>query len=184
MAWHVAKPSRADPEAAAELPADGPGAYEHLHAAPQHSRLLRLRAGPATAANPPADIAAVDAAGPTTAADLPAAGRTATAGLPTDGAGVDEHLHADVQYPALLRSGRVADGTEGNLRGADRGLRRDERLRGCTAVGQPLRRRIAACSRLREPEQGPRDPLRADRPKDKCRFLRSGHSNTSNGPGF
>ena len=31
-----------------------------------------------------------------------------------------------------------------------RGLRRDERLRGCTAVGQPLYRRIAAGSRLRE----------------------------------
>src|SRR5215217_7794149 len=151
MAWHVAKPSRADPEAAAELPADGPGAYEYLHAAPQHSRLLRLRAGPATAANPPADIPAVDAAGPTTAADLP-----------TAGAGVDEHLHADVQHPALLRPGRVADGTEGNLRGADRGLRRDERLRGCTAVGQPLRRRIAAGSRLRAAEQEPRDPPRAD----------------------
>src|SRR5215207_2355594 len=164
MAWHVAKPSRADPEAAAELPADGPGAYEYLHAAPQHSRLLRLRAGPATAANPPADSPAVDAAGPTTAADLPTAGRTAATSLPADGLGHDEHLHADVQHPALLRPGRVADGTERNRRGADRGLRRDERLRGCTTAGQPLHRRTAAGSRLRAAQQEPRDPLRADRP--------------------
>src|SRR5215204_3289901 len=98
LAWHAAEPSRADPEAAAELPADDPGAYEHLHAAPQYPGLLRLGAG-----------------------------RAAAADLPADGAGVDEHLHADVQHPALLRSGRVAECSEGNRRGADRGLRRDER---------------------------------------------------------
>src|SRR5215204_4214162 len=116
MAWHAAEPSRADPEAAAELPADDPGAYEHLHAAPQYPGLLRLGAGRAAAADPPADISAVDAASPTAAAGLPAAGP-----------GVDEHLHAEVQQPAFLRSGRVAECSEGNRRGADRGLRRDER---------------------------------------------------------
>src|SRR5215207_9684886 len=107
MAWHAAEPSRADPKAAAELPADDPGADEHLHAAPQYPGFRRLGAGRAAAADPPADISAVDAASATAAADLPAAGPAAAAGLPADGAGVDEHLHADVQHPALLRSGQT-----------------------------------------------------------------------------
>src|SRR5215204_6701236 len=105
----MAKPDaatlRADPKAAAQLPADDPGAHEHLHATPKHPRLLRLRAGRAAAADPPAAHPAVDAAGPPTAADLPTAGSTAAAGLPADGAGVDEHLHADVQHPQLLPAG-------------------------------------------------------------------------------
>src|SRR5215207_8162239 len=97
----MAKPDaatlRADPKAAAQLPADDPGVDEHLHAAPKHPRLLRLRAGRAAAANPPANPPAVDGAGPTAAADVPA-----------DGAGIDEHLHADVQHPPLLPAGRDA----------------------------------------------------------------------------
>src|SRR5829696_6989258 len=108
----MAKPDaatlRADPKAAAQLPADDPGVDEHLRAAPKHPRLLRLRAGRAAAADPPAAHPAVDAAGPPTAADLPAAGPTATAIVPADGAGVDEHLHADVQHPPLLPAGRDA----------------------------------------------------------------------------
>src|SRR5215210_985002 len=114
MAWHVAGPRRADPQAAAELPADGPGANEHVHAAAEHPWFLRLWASPTAAANPPADSPAVDAAGSTTAADLPTAGRTAPTGFPADGPGDDEHLHADVQHPALLRPGRVADRSEVN----------------------------------------------------------------------
>src|SRR5215210_3205422 len=97
----MAKPDaatlRADPQAAAQLPADDPGVDEHLHAAPKHPRLLRLRAGQAAPADPPAAHPAVDGAGPTAAAILPA-----------DGAGVDEHLHADVQHPPLLPAGRDA----------------------------------------------------------------------------
>src|SRR5215204_1639728 len=89
----MAKPDaatlRADPKAAAQLPADDPGVDEHLHATPQHPRLLRLRADRA-AADPPAAHPAVDGAGPAAAADLPAA-----AVVPADGAGIDEHLHAD-----------------------------------------------------------------------------------------
>src|SRR5215207_5209007 len=107
----MAKPDaatlRADPKAAAQLPADDPGVDEHLHAAPKHPRLLRLRAGRAAdlpAADPPAAHPAVDAAGPPTAADLPTAG-PAAAIVPADGAGVDEHLHADVQHPPLLPAG-------------------------------------------------------------------------------
>src|SRR5215204_128642 len=83
MARPDAATLRADPKAAAELPADDPGVDEHLHAAPQYPRLLRLRAGRAAAAGP-----------------------TAATGLSADGAGVDEHLHADVQHPLLLRPGR------------------------------------------------------------------------------
>src|SRR5215203_3928518 len=104
----MAKPDaatlRADPKAAAQLPADDPGVDEHLHATPQHPRLLRLRADRA-AADPPAAHPAVDGAGPAAAADLPAAGSTAAAVVPADGAGVDEHLHADVQHPPLLPAG-------------------------------------------------------------------------------
>src|SRR5215212_8414481 len=108
----MAKPDagtlQADPKAAADLPAADPGAHEHLHAAPKHPRLLRLRAGRAAAADPPAAHPAVDGAGPTAAADLPAAGPTAAAIVPADGAGDDEHLHADVQHPQLLPAGRDA----------------------------------------------------------------------------
>src|SRR5829696_1666038 len=89
----MAKPDaatlRADPKAAAQLPADDPGAHEHLHATPQHPRLLRVRAGRPAAADPPA-------------------ARPAAAIVPADGAGVDEHLHADVQHPPLLPAGRDA----------------------------------------------------------------------------
>src|SRR5829696_3116539 len=104
----MAKPDaatlRADSEATAELPTDDAGVDEHLHATPEHPWLLCLRAGRTTAANPPA----VDGAGPATTADLPAASPTAAAGLPADGAGVDEHLHADVQHPPVLSTGRDA----------------------------------------------------------------------------
>src|SRR5215207_5263669 len=123
----MAKPDattlRADPKAAAELPADDAGADEHLHAAPQHPGFLRLRAGRTAAANPPADAPAVDGAGPATAADVPAAGSTAAAVVPADGAGVDEHLHADVQHPALLPAGRdeaSSGGHSGNCTARDR----------------------------------------------------------------
>src|SRR5215204_3138571 len=106
----MAKPDaatlRADPQAAAELPADDPGVDEHLHATPKYSGFVRLRADRAAAADPPAGDPAVDGAGPpTAAADLPAAGSTAAAVVPADGAGVDEHLHADVQHPPLLPAG-------------------------------------------------------------------------------
>src|SRR5215204_325336 len=107
----MAKPDaatlRADPKAAAQLPANDPGVDEHLHAAPKHPRLLRLRAGRAAAADPPAAHPAVDGAGPAATAGLPAAG-PAAAIVPADGAGVDEHLHADVQHPPLLPAGRDA----------------------------------------------------------------------------
>src|SRR5215211_8596496 len=99
---------RADPKAAAQLPADDPGVDEHLHATPQHPGFLRLRAGRTTAADPPAGHPAVDGAGPATAADLPAAGPTAAAIVPANVSGVDEHLHADVQHPPLLPAGRDA----------------------------------------------------------------------------
>src|SRR5215204_3835228 len=85
LAWHAAEPSRADPEAAAELPADDPGADEHLHAALEHPRLLPIRAGRAAAANHPAD-------GPTAAAILPA-----------DDPGGNEHLRAALEHTYLLR---------------------------------------------------------------------------------
>src|SRR5215212_4274588 len=108
----MAKPDaatlRADPKAAAQLPADDPGVDEHLHAAPKHPRLLRLRAGRAAAADSPAAHPAVDGAGPAAAEDIPEAGSTAAAGLPSDGAGIDEHLPADVQHPPLLPAGRDA----------------------------------------------------------------------------
>src|SRR5215217_2465864 len=96
---------RANPEAAAELPADDAGVDEHLHATPEHPGFLRLRAGRTAAADPPAGHPTVDGAGPTAATDLPAAGPAAAAVLPADGAGVDEHLHADVQHPQLLPAG-------------------------------------------------------------------------------
>src|SRR5215208_691601 len=108
MAQPDAATLRADPKAASQLPADDPGADEHLHAAPKHPRLLRLRAGRAAAADPPAAHPAVDGAGPPTAADLPAAGPAAAAIVAADGAGDDEHLHADVQHPPLLPAGRDA----------------------------------------------------------------------------
>src|SRR5215203_6413869 len=115
----MAKPDaatlRADPQAAAQLPADDAGVDEHLHAAPKHPRLLRLRADRA-AADPPAAHPAVDGAGPPTAADLPTAGSTAAAVVPADGAGVDEHLHADVQHPPLLPAGRDAPCSAGRAR--------------------------------------------------------------------
>src|SRR5215216_904125 len=108
MAWPNAGPLGADPQAAAELPADDAGADEYLYPAPQHPRFVRLWAGRTAAANPPTDGPAVDGAGPATAADVPAAGPTAATGLPADGPGVDEHLHADVQPPTLLSAGRDA----------------------------------------------------------------------------
>src|SRR5215207_7550063 len=112
MAKSDAKTLRADPEAAAELPADDAGAYEHLHATPEYSWFVRLRTSRTATANPPADNPAVDGAGPATAADVPA-----------DGAGVDELLHADVQHPALLPAGRDAPcpgGYSGNCTARDR----------------------------------------------------------------
>src|SRR5215218_9558504 len=104
---------RANPAAAAELPTDDAGVDEHLHATPEYPRVLRLRAGRTAAADPPAGDPAVDGAGPT-AADFPAAGSTAAAVLPADGAGVDEHLHADVQHSPLLRPGRDEAGPRGH----------------------------------------------------------------------
>src|SRR5215218_9885352 len=117
----MAKPDaatlRADPEAAAEYPADDAGADEHLHATAQHPGFLRLRAGRTAAANPPAAHPAVDGAGPAAAAaDLPAAGPATAAIVPADGAGVDEHLHADVQHPPLLPAGRDAPCSAGRAR--------------------------------------------------------------------
>src|SRR5215203_5890736 len=108
---------RADPQAATQLPADDAGVDEHLHAAPKHPRLLRLRVGRAAAADPPAAHPAVDGAGPAAAAaDLPAAGPATAAIVPADGAGVDEHLHADVQHPPLLPAGRDAPCSAGRAR--------------------------------------------------------------------
>src|SRR5829696_8754123 len=108
----MAKPDaatlRADSEATAELPTDDAGVDEHLHATPEHPWLLCLRAGRTAAADTPANPPAVDGAGPTAAADLPAASPTAAAVLPADGTGVDEHLHADVQHPQVLSTGRDA----------------------------------------------------------------------------
>src|SRR5215211_7014665 len=105
VAKRHAVPGRTDPEAAAELPADDPGADEHLHAAPEHPRFLPLRPGRATAANPPADGPAVDGAGPTAATNLPAAGSRAAAVLPADDPGGAWQLLAAIQYPPLLRQG-------------------------------------------------------------------------------
>src|SRR5215218_5475077 len=105
---------RANPEAAAEHPADDAGVDEHLHATPEHPGFLRLRAGRTAAADPPAAHPAVDGAGQTAATDLPAAGPTAAAIVPADGARVYEHLHADVQHPPLLRSGRDEAGSRGH----------------------------------------------------------------------
>src|ERR687889_1433469 len=108
----MAKPDaatlRANPAAAAEYPADDAGVDEHLHATAQHPRFVRFRAGRTAAADPPADNPAVDGAGPATATDVSTTGPTAAAGLPADGAGIDEHLHADVQHPPLLPAGRDA----------------------------------------------------------------------------
>src|SRR5215207_9670501 len=123
MAKSDAKTLRADPEAAAELPADDAGAYEHLHATPEYPGFVRLRTSRTATANPPADNPTVDGAGPTTAADVPAASSTTAAVVPADGAGVDEHLHADVQHPALLPAGRDAPcpgGYARNSRGRDK----------------------------------------------------------------
>src|SRR5215211_2086273 len=105
---------RANPAAAAEHPADDAGVDEHLHATPEHPGFLRLRAGRAAAADPPAAHPAVDGAGPTAATDLPAAGPTAAAIVPADGARVYEHLHADVQHPPLLRPARDEAGPRGH----------------------------------------------------------------------
>src|SRR5215207_11771405 len=116
----MAKPDattlRADPKAAAELPADDAGVDEHLYATPQHPGFLRLRAGRTAAANPPASDPAVDGAGPTTAADVPTAGPTAAAVPPANVSGIDEHLHADVQHPPLLPAGRDAPSPGGHPR--------------------------------------------------------------------
>src|SRR5215213_3935499 len=116
MAQPDAATLRADPKAAAQLPADNPGAHEHLHATPKYSGFGRLRAGRAAAANPPASHPAVDGAGPPTAADLPAAGPTAAAVPPANVSGIDEHVHADVQHPALLRPGGDAASPGGHPR--------------------------------------------------------------------
>src|SRR5215216_6651914 len=75
MARPDAATLRADPKAAAELPADDAGADEHLHATPQHPGFLRLRASRTAAADPPAGHPAVDGAGSTAAADVPTAGQ-------------------------------------------------------------------------------------------------------------
>src|SRR5215216_5338677 len=99
MARPDAATLRADPKAAAELP----GADAHLHATPQHPGFLRLRASRTAAADPPAGHPAVDGAGSTAAADVPTAGPTAAAVPPANVSGIDEHLHADVQHPPLLR---------------------------------------------------------------------------------
>src|SRR5215211_6815966 len=86
---------RANPAAAAELPADDAGVDEHLHATPEHPGFLRLRAGRTAATDPPA-------------------GDPAAAVLPADGARVYEHLHADVQHPPLLRPARDEAGSRGH----------------------------------------------------------------------
>src|SRR5215212_4051513 len=105
MARPDAATLRADPKAAAELPADDAGADEHLHATPEHPGFLRLRASRTAAADPPAGHPAVDGAGPTAAAVPPA-----------NVSGIDEHLHADVQHPPLLRPGRDAASPGGHPR--------------------------------------------------------------------
>src|SRR5215212_1814610 len=89
---------RANPAAAAELPADDAGVDEHLHATPEHPGFVRLPAGSTAAAN-----------------------------ISADGAGVDEHLHADVQHPQLLPAGRdeACPGKYARNRAA-RGKRRDK----------------------------------------------------------
>src|SRR5215210_3787147 len=111
MAWPDAEPLGTDSEATAELPADDAGVNEHVHAAPEYSGVLHLWASRTAAADLPAANSAVDAASPATAANFTAAGSAAAAILPADGPGVDEHLHADVQHPALLRPGRDAFGS-------------------------------------------------------------------------
>jgi hypothetical protein len=116
MARPDAATLRADPKAAAELPADDAGADEHLHATPQHPGFLRLRASRTAAADPPAGHPAVDGAGSTAAADVPTAGPTAAADPPANVSGIDEHLHADVQHPPLLRPGRDAASPGGHPR--------------------------------------------------------------------
>src|SRR5215217_4511624 len=116
MARPDAATLRADPKAAAELPADDAGADEHLHATPQHPGFLRLRASRTAAADPPAGHPAVDGAGSTAAADVPTAGPKAAAVPPANVSGIDEHLHADVKHPPLLRPGRDAASPGGHPR--------------------------------------------------------------------
>src|SRR5215212_7707059 len=166
MAKPDADPLRADPQAAAEHSADVPGVDEHLYATAQHPRFLRLRAGRTAAADPPADIPAVDAAGPTAAADVPAAGPTAAAGFSADGAGVDEHLHAGVQHPPLLRPGRDAPRPGGHPRnpaGRDTGPSQEdpeEKLRAifflATHVHELLQGRGLTAPALSMPSEFPR----------------------------
>src|SRR5215213_3554376 len=100
-----AVPSRADPEAATDLPADDPGADEHLHATAEYPWFIPLWTGRAATTDPSADGPAVNGAGPTAATDLPAADSTAAAILPADDPGGHEHLLAAVQHPPLLRQG-------------------------------------------------------------------------------
>src|SRR5215212_5625295 len=166
----MAKPDaatlRADPKAAAEYPADDAGADEHLHATPQHPGFLRLRASPTAAANPPASHPAVDAASPTAAADLPTAGPTAAAVPPANVSGIDEHLHADVQHPALLRPGRDAASPGGHPRnpaGRDTGPSKEdpeEKLREifflATQVHELLQGRGLTAPALSMPSEFPR----------------------------
>src|SRR5215210_2552779 len=92
MAWPDAGPLGADPQAAAELPANDAGVDEYLYPAPQHPGFIRLWAGRTAAAGP------------------------AAAGVPADGPGVDEHLPADVQHPTLLPAGRDAACSGGHPR--------------------------------------------------------------------
>src|SRR5215203_346050 len=98
MGRHHAAPGRADPEAAAGLPADDPGAHEHVRAAPEHPGLLPGRAPPA-AAQPPAAHPAGHRAGPGAAAHAPAAGPGPAAELPAAVPADAGHLLAAVQHP-------------------------------------------------------------------------------------
>src|SRR5215218_2501937 len=140
VARHVAGVGRADPAAAAELPADDPADDGYLHAAPEHSGFLPLRTGRAAATNAPADVPAVDGAGP-----------TATASLPADDPGSAKHGHAALQHPTLLRPGRFAVGPVPH-----RGLRRVDGGGGLRAPWRSLRRRASDGARLRGAQQEPR----------------------------
>src|SRR5918993_5761999 len=109
MGRHHAAPGRADPEAAAGLPADDPGTDEHVHAAAEHPGVLPGRASPPAAAELPAAGPAGHAAGPRAAAHAPAAGAGPAAELPAGVPADFGHLLAAVQRPGLPRRGKRPD---------------------------------------------------------------------------
>src|SRR4028119_95378 len=166
VARHVANPRRANPEAAAELPADDPGDDGDLHAAAEHPWFLPLRSGRAAATDPPADGPAVDGAGPAAAADVPAASPATAAGLPADDPGGAWQLLAALQHTPLLRP----EGFAGH-RVPDRELRRVDRGGHLPARRRPLRRGASGGPGPRGAPPAARHGPGESRPQDKIGLL-------------